>query len=110
MNVEDYIPMRLEELFKKYNMSRYRISQKSGITTTAITKILSKESIPTIITLERICSAFGITLAQFFDDDRYTEFSGIPMELIKSWDSLDEKEQDILLRFIRSMQETNEKK
>ena len=32
------------------------------------------------------------------------------MELIKSWDSLDEKEQDILLRFIRSMQETNEKK
>lgn len=96
MSIEDYIPKRLEELFEKYEVSIYRISQKCGIPTTAISKIISKKNVPTIITLERICNAFGITLAQFFDDDRYAELSGIPVEIIKAWDSLDTKEQEII--------------
>ena len=110
MSIEDYIPKRLEDLFEKYEVSRYRISQKCGIPTTAISKIISKKNVPTIITLERICNAFGITLAQFFDDDRYAELSGIPVEIIKAWDSLDTKEQEIILRLVRSMQEVNDEK
>ena len=104
MSIEDYIPKRLEELFEKYEVSRYRISQKCGIPTTAISKIISKKNVPTIITLERICNAFGITLAQ------YAELSGIPVEIIKAWDSLDTKEQEIILRLVRSMQEVNDEK
>lgn len=59
MSIEDYIPKRLEELFEKYEVSRYRISQKCGIPTTAISKIISKKNVPTIITLERIVMRLG---------------------------------------------------
>ena len=65
---------------------------------------MNKKSIPKVVTLERICDAFGITLAQFFTEDggrlNLTEDQN---EILEIWDNLESKEREILMTFIRSL-------
>ena len=102
MLTEDYVALRIIELCEKHKISRYRLSQ---LTQTALGKIVSKESIPTIPTIEKICDAFGITLAQFFTKDGIRpDLSAGQLELVETWEYLDDKEREILLTFVRSLQ------
>lgn len=54
MGVEEYIPDRIGGLSEKRGYTKYRLSQITGMTQTALGNILSQKSIPTIPTLERI--------------------------------------------------------
>ena len=100
MLTEDYVALRIIELCEKHKISRYRLSQLTGMV-----KIVSKESIPTIPTIEKICDAFGITLAQFFTKDGIRpDLSAGQLELVETWEYLDDKEREILLTFVRSLQ------
>ena len=101
MGVEEYIPDRIAGLSEKRGYTKYRLSQITGMTQTALGNILSQKSIPTIPTLERICDAFNITLAQFFSEDGSR--LDLTDELLEVWDGLDVKEKEILLSFIRSL-------
>ena len=102
---EDYVALRIIELCEKHKISRYRLSQLTGMSQTALGKIVSKESIPTIPTIEKICDAFGITLAQFFTKDGIRpDLSAGQLELVETWEYLDDKEREILLTFVRSLQ------
>ena len=69
LRIEEYIPKRISELCRKRGYSKYRLSQLTGMSQTALGNIMSRDSIPTIPTLEKICDAFGISLAQFFAGD-----------------------------------------
>lgn len=101
---EEYIPLRLAELLKKRGYSRYQLSKLTGISQTALGNILTKDSIPTVPTLERICEAFGITLAQFFiEDEERPDLTDEQKEIVDIWDGLEAKEQEIFLSFARSL-------
>mgnify|MGYP003174527096 CR=1 FL=1 len=66
MRTEDYIADNIIALCKKRDMSKYRLSQLTGISQSSIGKIIAKESLPTMPTVEKICDALGVTMAQFF--------------------------------------------
>ena len=104
MCVEEYIPLRITELCEKRGYTKYRLSQLTEMSQTALGNIFNKKSIPTVVTLERICDAFGITLAQFFAEDggrlNLTEDQN---EILEIWDNLESKEREILMTFIRSL-------
>ena len=104
MRVEEYIPLRITELCEKRGYTKYRLSQLTDMSQTALANIINQKSVPTVVTLERICEAFGITLAQFFtkDGDRLN-LTEEQNEILEIWDSLETKEREILLSFIRSL-------
>ena len=104
MGVEEYIPDRIDGLSEKRGYTKYRMSQLTGKPQTALGNILSQKSIPTIPTLERICDAFNITLAQFFSEDgSRLDLTDEQSEILEVWDGLDVKENEILLSFIRRL-------
>lgn len=104
MRVEEYIPLRIKELCKKRGYTKYRLAQITGMTQTALGNILNQKSLPTIVNLERICDAFGITLAQFFTDDgSKLNLTQDQQEILDIWDDLESKEREILIGFIRSL-------
>ena len=93
MGVEEYIPDRIAGLSEKRGYTKYRLSQITGMTQTALGNILSQKSIPTIPTLERICDAFNITLAQFFSEDgSRLDLTDEQSEILEVWDGLDVKD------------------
>ena len=53
--------MRLER-----NWSIYRLSIESGVSQSTLTNMFNRETLPSIITLECLCNAFGITMSDFF--------------------------------------------
>ncbi|WP_443649738.1 helix-turn-helix domain-containing protein [Blautia sp.] len=51
---------------EKRDISKYRLSQLSGISQSSLGRIMAQENLPSLITLEKICAALGVTLSQLF--------------------------------------------
>ena len=106
MRIEEYIAVRVKELCDEHHMSRYRLAQLTGMTQTALGNIMTNKSVPTVLTIERICDAFGISLAQFFTKEGVRpDLTAEQKELLDTWDVLDRKERDILMTFVRSLKD-----
>ena len=104
MCVEEYIPLRIAELCRKRGYTKYRLAQLTGITQTALGNMLNQKSMPTMANLEKICDAFEVTIAQFFSEDgRRLNLTEEQKEILDIWDSMEEKEREIFMTFIRSM-------
>ena len=104
MRTEDYIPKRVKELCSKHKVSKSRLAQLTDMSQTALGNIIKQESIPTIPTLERICDAFGISLAQFFSGDGMRpDLTDEQEEILETWDNLNADERRILMNFVRSL-------
>ncbi len=67
--------VRIRQLLAERNWSIYKLSKVSGVSQSTLSNMFSRNNSPSISTLEEICKAFGITLAQFFSED------GEPMAL-----------------------------
>ena len=61
---------RINELCEERGISKYRLSQLTGISQSAFSKMNRQQSSLTIENVKRICDALGISLAQFFSDDQ----------------------------------------
>ncbi len=104
MCVEDYIPMRIEELCSNGGITRYQLSRRTGISQSALSDIVKKKNVPTLATIEKICAAFGITIAQFFiQGEHLPDLSGEQKELLLLWDGLKLEEKEIVKTFMKSI-------
>ena len=52
--------------------TEYQLAVESGLTQSTISSWYRKQLVPSIPSLEKICAAFGITLAQFFSEEENT--------------------------------------
>lgn len=59
---------KLNKLRLERNMSVYRLAELSGINQSTLANTFSRGTIPSIVRLDMICKAMGITLAQFFNE------------------------------------------
>ena len=108
MNLEkygdDFIIKRIIDLCEKKNISRYRLSIKSGIAQSSLSTMLNRKTMPSISTLIKICNGFGISLAEFFaDDDSIPELSNEQMELLRDWNKLTDHQKEVAFAFIQGI-------
>ena len=68
-----YINKRILDMCEARNWSTYQLAIKADITHSTLNSCINRDAAPKIETLQRICDAFGITLAQFFIDDESIE-------------------------------------
>ena len=94
---------RILEERKKRNWSEYQLAQNSGITQSTISTWYRKHMQPSISSLEKICSGFGITLSEFFSDSEAVELSSEQIEILKRWDSLDKSQKAVILDLLDVM-------
>lgn len=81
MNTHD----RLRQLMTARGWTEYRLSKESGLSESTLANIFRRNTIPTIETLEAICGAFNITLAQFFAEGDLVEVTPELKELFENW-------------------------
>lgn len=95
---------RIDMLMEERNWSDYKLSAESGLSSSTIANIHRRNTVPSIATLEAICSAFGITLAQFFTEDSHTvQLSSEQRELFNQWISLTDRQKDLIYKLIQEM-------
>jgi len=66
---EKFIAKRITELRLRKNVSEYRMSLELGQSKSYVQGITSGKAYPSIKQLFNICDYFGITLAEFFDEN-----------------------------------------
>ena len=92
---------RLDDLMKERGWSDYRLAQNSKLSSSTIANIRSRNTVPSVVTLESICNAFGITLAQFFADNQtMVHLTPEQKDMFDSWASLTPDQKDIVCNII----------
>ena len=79
---------RLRRLMYERDWTEYRLAKESGLSQSTISNMFYRNTIPSIPTLEIICRAFGITLAQFFADGKFVELTDEQYGFFNRWAAL----------------------
>lgn len=80
----------------------YELAQQAGITQSTLSSMIKRGNPPKIDTLESICEAFGITLAQFFlEDEQLESLSPNEKEIIELFRKLPNSKQQALVTLLK---------
>ena len=105
VSAADFTGPRIKELCDKQQITKYRLSQMTGVTQTVLSRIIKGENVPTIQTIEKICAALNISLAQFFaKDENPPDLTAEQREIIETWNGLTPEERERLMKIIRTFQ------
>lgn len=86
------------------NWTEYQLAEESGLTQSTISSWYQKNMIPSIPSLEKICSAFGISLSQFFStEDEHFSLTPQQKELIRKSGRLTAPQQAALIEFFKTL-------
>ena len=95
---------KIDDLMKERHWSDYKLAIESGLSSSTIANIHRRNTVPSISTLEAICSAFGITLAQFFSDNNFSvQLNSEQLELFNRWIYLPENQKRLIYELIKEM-------
>ncbi len=97
MNVHE----KLKRLMSARGWSEYRLSKECGLSESTLANIFRRNTVPSITTLETICSAFGITLSQFFSEGDMVELTPEISELFEGYATLTLEQKQIVLKTIK---------
>lgn len=82
----------------------YRLAKESNLSHSTVTNMFNRNNAPTLPTLEAVCKAFGITLAQFFSEgDEPRALTPEQQELFSRWSSLTDEQKRLLLDLMNTM-------
>ncbi|MDR0916773.1 MAG: helix-turn-helix domain-containing protein [Oscillospiraceae bacterium] len=80
------ILQRITKLREARAWSEYRLAKEAGLSQSTLSNLYKRGNSPTISTLETICTAFGITLSQFFaETDEQPALTDDQRELLEKW-------------------------
>lgn len=101
MDVND----KLRKMLNNLGWTEYKMSKYSGLSESTIGNIFSRNTVPSIATLEAICKAFGITLSQFFadDDSELIELNEELKELFNDWMTLSKEQKEAVNQLLKTM-------
>lgn len=92
---------RIDNLMKERNWTDYKLSVESGLSSSTIANIHRRNTVPSIPTIEAICSAFGISLSQFFcEDASFVELNEEQQELFNKWITLTDTQKKLIQSLI----------
>lgn len=84
--------------------SEYRLAKEAGLSQSTISNLFRRHNAPSIATLESICNAFGITLAQFFSDgNSCVVLTEEQKYLFDRWIALTEEQKRFLYEIIKNI-------
>ena len=66
-------------------------------------RIMAQENLPSLITLEKICAALGVTLSQFFQEGNSENLTEKQKEVLRIWNNLSTNEQETVMSMLRGL-------
>ena len=80
---------RINTLRLSRGWSVYRLANEAGLAQSTIINMFNRETLPSITTLESICSAFGISMSEFFYEEDSVDLHSLSQrEFVKLYESL----------------------
>lgn len=84
--------------------SEYQLAERSGLPQSTISSWYRKNMIPTIPSLQKICTAFGITLSQLFAEGSDAVcLTESQQKMLDCWNRLSPDQQSVVFALIEKM-------
>ena len=99
---------RLRQLLNERGWTEYRLAKNCGLSESTIANIFRRNTVPSIATLEAICSGFGITMSQFFAEGDMVELTDDLKQLFDCWVCLTPAQKSAALQMLKAMSHDNE--
>lgn len=93
---------RIRDLMEERGWTDYRLAKEANLSHSTVTNMFNRNNAPTLPTLEAVCKAFGITLAQFLSEGNET-LSEEQQLLISRWGTLNDEQKRILLELMKAI-------
>lgn len=94
---------RLRQLLNERGWSEYKLAKRCGLSESTVANIFRRNTVPSIATLETICSGFGITMSQFFAEGDMIEITPELKELFENWVNLTPEQKKAANQMLKSM-------
>lgn len=94
---------RLRQLLNERGWSEYKLAKRCGLSGSTVANIFRRNTVPSIATLETICSGFGITMSQFFAEGDMIEITPELKELFENWVNLTPEQKKAANQMLKAM-------
>lgn len=94
---------RLRQLLNECGWSEYKLAKRCGLSESTVANIFRRNTVPSIATLETICSGFGITMSQFFAEGDMIEITPELKELFENWVNLTPEQKKAANQMLKAM-------
>ena len=95
---------KIKKLQQERGWSTYKLAYEAGLTQSTLSNMFARGTCPTIETLQMICEAFGISLAEFFEgNEEKTHVSNEELKLLNKYRALTDKEKDAVRSMINAL-------
>lgn len=94
----------IKELCAERGWSYYQLAKSAGLPYSTLSTLLNNTNLPSLTTLEKICSGFGISLADFFDPGRDLRFmSDDQIECISIFNALPDEKKQLAIAYMKGL-------
>ena len=94
---------RLRQLLNERGWSEYKLAKRCGLSESTVANNFRRNTVPSIATLETICSGFGITMSQFFAEGDMIEITPELKELFENWVNLTPEQKKAANQMLKAM-------
>ena len=94
---------KLNRLMAERGWTRYKLAKECGLSESTLANVFSRNTMPSLATLETICQGFKILLSQFFADDEMIEYTPELKELFEAWRFLTPEQKEAVLNLMKTM-------
>ena len=92
---------RIRTLLEERGWSVYRLAQEAGVPQSTLANLFLRNNMPTVPTLERICQALGITMAEFFSQQpTLPPEEELTAQLLEEWAALSPAQKRLVLELV----------
>ena len=95
---------RIRTLLEERGWSVYRLAQEAGVPQSTLANLFLRNNMPTVPTLERICQALGITMAEFFSQQpTLPPEEELTAQLLEEWAALSPAQKRLVLELVHQL-------
>ena len=94
----------LSRLLEERGWRVYRLAQEAGVPQSTLANLFLRNNMPTVPTLERICQALGITMAEFFSQQpTLPPEEELTAQLLEEWAALSPAQKRLVLELVHQL-------
>lgn len=95
---------RVQELCKARSWSLYRLAQEAGMPYSTLSTVLYKTTAPSLASIEKICTGFGISLSQFFSqENEYAKLTADEKMCLSIWKAISPNDKGLALAYMQAL-------
>ena len=95
---------KIKKMQKDRGWNDAQLADAAGLTQSTISSLYKRNNVPSITTLQSICKAFGITIAQFFSGSNVPlDLTPEQLDLLERWNTLTDEQKQAFINLIKTI-------